>query len=428
MIAYEENMELMRVGPGTLMGELMRRYWMPVAASAELDDNPIKQMRLMGEDLVLYKDRDGNYGLVDLHCPHRRADLSYGIQDQRGLRCNYHGWLFDHTGACLEQPFEEVAYPDAKFKDRIKIKAYPVEEKAGMLWVYMGPLPAPLVPDYDRFYDKGYKQVVYTEIPCNWFQCQENSIDPVHVEWLHGRWSKVLGVGRRGPEPQAHIKVGFDEFDHGIIYRRVFEGGTEEEEQWTVGRVCLWPNALYVGHFEWRVPIDDENTLSVAWFNVPVPGDEPFEQERIHYWTSPLTDEETGRWIDTHVMNQDFIAWVGQGALADRTQEHLGGSDQGIILMRRRMLEEARVVADGGEPKCVYRDPETNQMLYLPRQGRAREDQGLPPQFRNPDPMKAPRNVHLARQPQWILDEMDGIWQERLAGVTDYKPAEQTIE
>jgi 5,5'-dehydrodivanillate O-demethylase len=413
MISEGENQELMQVGPGSLMGELMRRYWMPIAAAEELVDNPIKQMRLMGEDLVLYRDKEGNHGLLDLHCAHRRADLSYGIQDEHGLRCNYHGWLYDHTGACLEQPFEEVAYPDAKFKERIKIKAYPIEEKAGMLWAYMGPGEPPLVPDYDRFYDKGYKQVVYTTIPCNWFQCQENSIDPVHVEWLHGRWSRVLGVGRRGPEPQAHAKVGFDEFEHGIIYRRVFEGGTEEEEQWTVGRVCLWPNALYVGHFEWRVPIDDETTLSVAWFNVPVPGDEPFEQERIPYWTSPLTDEDTGRWIDTHVMNQDFIAWVGQGALADRTQEHLGGSDSGIIMMRRRMLEEARVVADGGEPKCVYRDPETNQKLYLPRQGRAREEQGLPPGFRNPDPSKAPRNVHLARQPQWILDEMDKIWEER---------------
>ena len=324
MISEGENQELMQVGPGSLMGELMRRYWMPIAAAAEMEDTPIKQMRLMGEDLVLYRDKEGNHGLLDLHCAHRRADLSYGIQDENGLRCNYHGWLYDHTGACLEQPFEEVAYPDAKFKERIKIKAYPIEEKAGMLWAYMGPGEPPLVPDYDRFYDKGYKQVVYTTIPCNWFQCQENSIDPVHVEWLHGRWSRVLGVGRRGPEPQAHAKVGFDEFEHGIIYRRVFEGGTEEEEQWTVGRVCLWPNALYVGHFEWRVPIDDENTLSVAWFNVPVPGDAPFEQERIPYWTSPLTDEETGRWIDTHVMNQDFIAWVGQGALADRTQEHSG--------------------------------------------------------------------------------------------------------
>ena len=303
--------------------------------------------------------------------------------------------------------------PDAKFKERIKIKAYPIEEKAGMLWAYMGPGEPPLVPDYDRFYDKGYKQVVYTTIPCNWFQCQENSIDPVHVEWLHGRWSRVLGVGRRGPEPQAHAKVGLRRVRARHHLPARLRGRHRRGRAMDRRPGLPVPNALYVGHFEWRVPIDDENTLSVAWFNVPVPGDAPFEQERIPYWTSPLTDEETGRWIDTHVMNQDFIAWVGQGALADRTQEHLGGSDSGIIMMRRRMLEEARVVADGGEPKCVYRDPENDKMLYLPRQGRAREEQGLPPAFRSPDPNKAPRNVHLARQPQSILDEMDNIWEER---------------
>ena len=420
MIPEEENKLLMQVGPGTLMGEFLRRYWMPLAAVAELDDNPTKPVRLMGEDLVLYKDKSGTYGLVDLHCPHRRADMSYGILEESGLRCNYHGWLYNEKGDCIEQPFEEVAYPDAHFKDRIKIKAYKVEPKAGILWAYMGPDPVPLVPDYDRYSDQGYKQIVYTTIPCNWFQCQENSIDPVHVEWLHGRWSNAIDLGQlQRQEPQAHVKVGFDEFEHGIVYRRVFEGGTEEEEQWTVGRVCLWPNALYVGHFEWRVPIDDENTLSVAWFNVPVPGDKPFEQERIPYWTSPLTDPETGRWINTHVMNQDFIAWVGQGTLAERTLEHLGGSDQGIILLRRRMLEEARIVADGGEPKAVYRDPEKNRQLYLPRQGRDRADGGF--LFNQGKDGKAPRNVHLSGQPQEVIDEMDSIWAERgaaLAGAT----------
>src|SRR3954452_7901036 len=112
MLSEAENQELLRVGPGSLMGELMRRYWMPVAAVAELDDNAIKPVRLMGEDLVLYKDKGGSYGMLDQHCPHRRADLSYGFVEDRGLRCNYHGWLFDETGACLHQPFEEIARPD----------------------------------------------------------------------------------------------------------------------------------------------------------------------------------------------------------------------------------------------------------------------------------------------------------------------------
>ena len=415
MISAEENKHLMEVGPGSLMGELMRRYWQPIGAVAELEDNPIKRIRLMGEDLVMYKDKSGTYGLVDLHCPHRRADLSYGIIEECGIRCNYHGWHFDETGKCLEQPFEEVAYPEAHFKEKITIKAYSLQAKAGMLWAYMGPAPVPLIPDYDAFSESGYKQIIFTEIPCNWFQGQENSIDPVHLEWLHGRWSYHLTNGATR-EPKAHLKVGFGEFDLGLSYHRVSEGGNEEDEQWTVGRVCLWPNALYTGHFEWRVPIDDENMLSVAWFNNPVPGDEPFEQERIPYWTSPLVDEDTGRWIDTHIMNQDYIAWVGQNASADRTQEHLGGSDGGIILMRRRMLEEARIVADGGEPKAVIRDPEQNHNLYLPRQGRNGPPSSPSPSGRNSGERtdgKAPRNVHLAKQPQEILDEMDKIWAER---------------
>ena len=411
MISAEENKHLMEVGPGSLMGELMRRYWQPIGAVAELEDNPIKRIRLMGEDLVMYKDKSGTYGLVDLHCPHRRADLSYGIIEECGIRCNYHGWRFDETGACIEQPFEEVAYPEAHFKEKITIKAYKIQPKAGILWAYMGPDPAPLVPDYDFLNENGYKQIIYTDVPCNWFQCQENSIDPVHVEWLHGRWSKVLdpNSGVPGQEPKAHEKVGFGEFEWGLQYHRVFKGDTEDNEQWTIGRVCLWPNALFTGFFEWRVPVDDENTLSFAWFNNAVPGDEPFEQERIPYWRSPLVDEKTGRWINTHIMNQDFIAWVGQNALADRTQEHLGGSDGGIIMMRRRMLEEARIVADGGEPKAVIRDPEKNKNLYLPRQNR--NGRGGP--FAQEPDGRAPRNRHLSGQPQEILDEMDKIWKER---------------
>src|SRR6266700_2606065 len=127
MLSEAENQELMQVGAGTLMGELMRRYWMPIAAVAELEDNPIKPVRLMGEDLVLYRDKSGRYGLLDLHCAHRRADLSYGIREEQGLRCNYHGWLYDERGNCLQQPFEEVARPEANYKDRIRLKAYPVE-------------------------------------------------------------------------------------------------------------------------------------------------------------------------------------------------------------------------------------------------------------------------------------------------------------
>jgi len=279
MLTLEENELLTRTGPDTPMGELMRRYWQPIAAVGQLDEHPTRPVRVMGEDLVLYRDAHGRYGLLDRHCAHRRADLCYGMVEDRGLRCHYHGWLFDGTGRCLEQPFEEVARPEARFKDKIALTAYPVEAKAGLLWAYLGPPPAPLVPDWDLYHERGYKQIVFAEIPCNWFQGQENSIDPIHFEWLHGNWSAALRGQDRQRVP-THRKVGFTEFDWGFVYRRVRQDTTEEDELWTVGRVCLWPNCLYTGKFEWRVPIDDEHTLHVAWFNDPLPGSEPFEQPR----------------------------------------------------------------------------------------------------------------------------------------------------
>lgn len=368
MVKEEENTLLMQTGAGTRMGELMRRYWHPIAAAGELDENPIKQVRLMGEDLVLYRDRSGTRGLLELHCAHRRADLSYGIVEQGGLRCNYHGWLYDETGRCIEQPFDDIAYPEARLKDRIRMRAYPVEEKGGLLWAYLGPQPAPLVPDWGPFsWEDGMVQMVFTEVPCNWLQCQENSIDPVHFEWLHSYWSYELR-GRDGQPAPRHLKVGFDEFEYGFVYRRVQEGMGEDHPLWTIGRTCLWPNALYTGdHFEWRVPVDDTTTLSVGWFFDRIaPGHELPGGKRYYHWHSPLKDPQTGRWINSHIMNQDFIAWVGQGAVADRTLEHLSPSDRGVIMMRQKMFEQMDLVAEGGDPKNTFRDPATNRALPLP--------------------------------------------------------------
>jgi len=374
VLSPEQNRTLTEVGRGTPMGELLRRYWMPIAAVAELEDHPTKPVRLMGEDLVLYRDKRGTYGLLDRHCAHRRADLSYGFVEECGLRCNYHGWLYGETGRCLAQPFEEIAHPEARYKDRITLKAYPVEAKAGLLWAYLGPQPAPLVPTWEPFtWTNGFVQIVFVEVPCNWLQGQENSIDPVHFEWLHGNWSRELR-GVDGPRPPTHLKIGFDEFEYGFTYRRVLEGQSEGDELWTVGRNCLWPNCLFTGgHFEWRVPVDDANMLSVGWFFDRVPNEmEPFQQERIPYWYGPIKDPATNRWISTHIMNQDFIAWVGQGTIADRTQEHLGESDRGVIMMRKKLVEQAELVAKGGEPKAVIRDPERNRCIQLPILGRRR--------------------------------------------------------
>ncbi|HYE92025.1 MAG TPA: Rieske 2Fe-2S domain-containing protein, partial [Terriglobales bacterium] len=296
MLSAEQNRALTEVGPGTPMGALLRRYWMPIAAVAELEETPTKAVRLLGEDLVLYRDKRGVYGLLDRHCAHRRADLSYGIVEECGLRCNYHGWMYDESGACLAQPFEEIARPEARFKDKVRVKAYRAEAKAGLVWAYLGPEPAPLVPTWEPFtWGNGFVQVVFAEVPCNWLQAQENSIDPVHFEWLHGNWSRALR-GAGGPKPPTHLKIAFDEFEYGFTYRRMLEGQPEDSELWTIGRTCLWPNCLFTGaHFEWRVPVDDTHMLSVGWFFDRVPIEmEPYKQDRIPYWYGPIKDPATG--------------------------------------------------------------------------------------------------------------------------------------
>lgn len=404
MLSAERNRLLSQTGPGTPMGDLLRRYWHPIAGAAEFAPGPggagrtVKPVRLFGEDLTLYRDSGGDYGLVDRHCPHRRADMSYGFVEERGLRCNYHGWLYDRDGSCLNQPFEETRHPEGNFKDKVRIKAYPVRELAGLLWAYLGPDPAPELPDWDRFHARGFKQVAISEVPCNWLQCQENSIDPVHFEWLHDNWGKVLR-GDDGPRAPQHRRLGFDEFDYGFLYRRVREDTTEQDELWTTGRCCLWPNCLYTGHFEWRVPIDDENTLSVGWFIDELPGDAPFEQEVIPSWDAPVKDAETGRWISSGIMNQDFIAWLGQGVIADRSQEHLGESDRGVILIRKRFLDDLEAIEAGKDPMALIRDPAANRRVHLPIIER--------------QPAQAPTPFRfLAGQPAEVWEDFQRAWRE----------------
>lgn len=142
---------------------------------------------------------------------------------------------------------------------------------------------------------------------------------------------------------------------------------TEADEMWTIGRICLWPNAFVLGdHIEWRVPIDDENTLSVSWFYTRVPREqEPYVQGRIPTWHSPIRDER-GRWITSHVINQDIVGWVGQGIIADRSKEHLSASDKGIGMLRRRFFQDLEAVARGDDPSALIRDPEVAKFVDLP--------------------------------------------------------------
>ena len=382
MLSAQENEALTRVGPGTPMGELMRRYWHPVAAAAELDERPTKAVRLLGEDLVLYRDRSGTYGLLDRLCAHRRVDLSYGIPEEHGLRCMYHGWMYDETGQCIEQPFEETVRPDGRFKEKVRVNGYPVESRWGLLWAYMGPLPAPLIPEWEPYtYENGYIDIGIVELPCNWLQCQENSHDPVHLEWLHGYWGvqqqrERVRLDGGAPDvnpivPRAHQRIGFTEFEHGIIKRRVVEGTSEDDNDWKVGHPALFPNILYVGdmvkcNFQYRVPVDDTHTNHITWFFYKAaPGHAAPKQERVPYWYVPLHDAN-GTLIPDLVNHQDFVAWITQGANADRTAEVLGESDRGIILFRKQLREQMRIVAEGGDPMNVFYDPNRATNIELP--------------------------------------------------------------
>lgn len=368
MLSDEKNRLLTEVGRGKPMGELLRRYWHPIAGVSEFDDKATKAMRLFGEDLVLYKDLSGQYGLLERHCPHRNADLSYGFVEEHGIRCAYHGWQFDRDGQCLHQPFEEAVDAQSRMRKATKTIAYLVQEKAGMLWAYMGPQPAPQLPDWDIFsYENGFAQAVFAEIPCNWFQCQENSIDPVHFEWTHNNWGMRLH-NIDGPYVPTHLKIKFEEVEHGFIYKRIRQGETEANPLWSIGRMVLWPNCFYLGHqFEWRIPIDDNNTLSVLWVFCRVPKEqEPYMQKHIPSWYGPIKDPLTNRWITSHVINQDFVSWVGQGTITDRTREKLGQSDTGVVMMRKRFFDEIDAMQQGKPLKGLIWDPKKNHKVALP--------------------------------------------------------------
>ena len=380
MLTAEQNERITRVAPGTPMGELMRRYWHPIAASAELsDENPTKAVRLLGEDLVLYRDAKGTVGCIEPSCPHRKASLEYGIPEQEGIRCPYHGWLFDETGRCVDQPSEPVG---SRFKDKVRMKAYPVEERAGLVFVYMGPSPMPLLPMWDLFaWDNVTRQINATLLPCNWLQCQENSLDPVHFEWLH-RYYGGWAIGRKLPKEDRdnwykltlgkgrdHMKLGFDRFEYGIIKRRLLEGEDEGDEYWKTGHPILFPNVLRVGsqgrhQFQFRVPVDDTHTMHYSYVvELPEPGEQAPVQDVVPYKELALYGPD-GRLDDTYVIAQDIVAWVIQGPVTDRPTEALGVTDVGIIMFRSMLEEQLRVVEDGGDPINVHRT--APELGYIP--------------------------------------------------------------
>ncbi|MCH8848397.1 MAG: Rieske 2Fe-2S domain-containing protein [Chloroflexi bacterium] len=375
MLTAEQNERLTRVGPGTPMGELMRRYWHPIAASVELsDDNPTKEVRLLGEDLVLFRSAAGEIGLIEPSCAHRKANLSYGIPEPEGIRCAYHGWLYDIHGQCLDQPSEPEG---SRFKEKVKLKAYLAEELGGLIFAYMGPEPAPLLPRYDMLVWPGVRDVDVCMLPCNWLQCHENSLDPLHFQWLHRYYGGYV-MNRKKPQAERdawnlrtltkgadHHKIGFEKTSYGVIKRRLIGDETEEDDNWRLGHPVFFPNILRIGiNLQFRVPVDDTHTLHLM-LNWRALKDGEEQPGVVPYQEIPVYDED-GRIKGDWVVGQDQTAWIIQGAITDRTTERLGVTDIGLIMYRRMLEEQMQVVADGGDPLNTHRDPVENEIIMVP--------------------------------------------------------------
>jgi 5,5'-dehydrodivanillate O-demethylase len=378
MLSVAANERLTRVGPGTPCGELMRRYWIPIAALTQLDDNPVRKVRVLGEDLTLYRTTTGKIGLIGERCLHRLVDMQYGIPDERGLRCPYHGWLYEESGACTERPMES-----AKGEFKFKMKGYPVKELGGLVFAYLGPQPAPALPKWDLFtWPNAVKQIAFNVIDCNWLQCQENTGDPTHSVWAHGHLFKYV-LQRQGKYAERAASVdhtlhgrtkwgiGIKElyanptaygFEKGIIFSK--ELGAEQDQKRRHSTV-IFPFYTQTGkagqprsEYQIRVPIDDTKTLHICYqvYSAP-PGVEAPKQDGVP-WYEPPTHDEKGNLILDYVLAQDALVWKAQGDITDRSQEILGRTDLPILLLRRQLDEQIAQVEQGKEPMNFFRtDP-----------------------------------------------------------------------
>jgi 5,5'-dehydrodivanillate O-demethylase len=359
MLSRAENERLTRVGPGTPGGELLRRYWHPISVAQELTDaQPTKFVRILGEDLVLWKDKSGNVGLIQDHCAHRGASLLYGRVEERGISCAYHGWLYDTAGNCLECPAEPEG---SRFHLTVKARAYPVRELVGLYWAYLGPLPAPVIPKYDVWSNaEGVKKIdIYPRLDCNWLQAMENSVDPAHLQILHQDSN-----GRKAPDStrgftDSVANFEFYEVPYGIIKKRTYRDGRVDEHP------VIFPNILRVGNVaQIRVPMDDAHTQIFFVRYVPrevaeASGDEipavrtvasfKTPADKIHPFTHFRMDLTLG---------QDHMAWETQGPIADREVERLATTDRGIVMWREILSREIARVETGQDPLGVVRDPD----------------------------------------------------------------------
>lgn len=407
MLTREENELLTRVGPGTPMGRLMRRYWHAAALAREViePDGPPIRVRLLGEDLILFRDSQGDTGLVDAYCPHRRAPMFFGRNEECGLRCVYHGWKFDRNGHCIDMPSEP---PESLFKMKVSITAYPTHEAGGIIWAYLGPrelMPAP--PDYEylrapethRFASKTFEGA-------NWLQALEGGIDTAHSSFLHN-----MSIGEkitlRNADTAPRLEV--ERMDYGYRYAGIRTVRPTEDyvrvyhyvmpAQQFRGSVTRWEGGIketptLAGHV-W-VPIDDENTWVYNWMysydlNIPlsegyiltaernsgrapedhIPGTFFLKHNRSNDYGIDRAVQKTQTFTGIRGFGtQDIALQEGMGPIVDRSREHLGTTDRAIIAARQLLLEAIQMNEDGHEPRGVnpssYRNVRAVDLL-IPR-------------------------------------------------------------
>jgi 5,5'-dehydrodivanillate O-demethylase len=368
-----ENEMLTRVGPGTPAGETLRKYWLPVGFSSEVESDTPILVRWLGEDLILFRDEFGRVGLIYPYCAHRGTSLEYGWIEAGGLRCCYHGWVYDVNGRCIEQPGEPAG---STFKDKIKLKSYPVRELGGLIWAYMGSGEPPELPKYDFLVredgERGYAGY-YRE--CNYLQQLENALDPVHATMLHGR---EVGEVRQAPEWQEfpQFEVLSTESMACYVARRK---GPAPDTEWH-REVAYVPPIMVVHNggsvpndsgpavadVAWRMPIDDQNTRTFTVKFSPFRDGGPWQKKSEERPKAPPLMRGTRKKFDMATINgQDSAAQVGQGSIADRTREHLGYSDRGVIQVRKLWKSSIEAVLRGEDPPNIIRDPRKNGMIHV---------------------------------------------------------------
>lgn len=356
MLTREVNETLTQTGPGTPAGELLREYWHPVNTSESIPEpGDIRTVELLGERLVMYRDLQGSVNITPEQCPHRGASLAYGFVEDEGLRCSYHGWLFDESGQCLERPFE-TSEPGTG----CHLPPYSAREEAGLIFASLrreGPPPFPLWDILARK-DGGFRIDLQEPLECNWLQIQENTVDTTHTSFLHSRKFEEKGLEDTSGFSPPLLEFGFQPFEYGIVKSWAYrdEDGSRLEG---FGNPLIFPNMMRIEtEMHYRVPVNDTETQVIIL---------AFDPEGEGVTTRQLPDRRNpdGSYTMTDFYSQDAMAWETQGPIADRSKEVLGASDVGIVMYRNMLRRAIEAVERGDEPPARKGPPVINLRPWM---------------------------------------------------------------